>query len=345
MALSKIIPQAIRYPFQQKGSLVFNLLDYLLYTYKRNNWMLRPSFLWRNFKDIEIDRPVFLLGTSGGGLTLVSRMIRRHKDFVSVSGNYKYWSGADEMQIVLGRILPAEFAGIKHKLPPHPKLEKPTSLIYASNEFLHFYRKTPKDYSPELAEKFKRLIRWTIARHAIDTSKARFTDKSQTFTLKVSFLAKILEGANPMFILVSRNPYAICWRDARSILKNHRKLGLENFRQALKVSSQNWTNSVKCALKDSKEVENFLAVRFEDVLIRPERTMKRICDFIEIKFDKELLPQAHHKIPLGSRGRHKWYPLRPQVNEKYFEQMTPEDIEIIDSYVGNYARRLGYKKP
>jgi len=71
-------------------------LNLLWYLWKRNNWMLNPRSWFGRFEEAEIDRPIFLLGVQGGGLTLLSRMLRRHPQVVSVSGNHRYWSGADE---------------------------------------------------------------------------------------------------------------------------------------------------------------------------------------------------------------------------------------------------------
>ncbi|OQX70847.1 hypothetical protein B6D52_03310, partial [Candidatus Parcubacteria bacterium 4484_255] len=62
-------------------------------------------------------------------------------------------------------------------------------------------------------------------------------------------------------------------------------------------------------------------------------------------FNKDLLPQPNHKLPFGSKGKDKWYPIRKDVNEKYLNKIAKEEVEIIDKYVGEYARKLGYEKP
>ena len=77
------------------------------YHWKRNNWLFYPLRFFTQFKHINIDRPIFLLGNQGDGLTLIARMLRRHPDVVSITGNHTYWSGADEMQKVMMCRLPA----------------------------------------------------------------------------------------------------------------------------------------------------------------------------------------------------------------------------------------------
>ena len=79
-----------------------------LFRARRNVWRWDPRF--RRGADVAIDRPIFLLGTQGAGLTLLSRILRRHPLVVGATGGHRYWAGADEGQNV--------FAGA---LPPHSR--------------------------------------------------------------------------------------------------------------------------------------------------------------------------------------------------------------------------------
>lgn len=338
--IKKTFSQA-RHP---QGNLFYNVFNFFYYIYKRNNWMLDFSRFWKDFEDVKIDRPVFLLGFHGGGTTLISRMIRRNEDFVSVSGNYRYWAGADEMQVVLGQMLPPELAGIRHKIPSTTKLKAPTHWLYATDKYLSYFRNTKQDVTPELRDKVTKIIKWNIYRQAVDKNKARFVDKSQIYTIKVSFLNEILKDSNPKFVLVLRNPYVLCCRIVDREANSFRNNNIESRRKQLEFASQHWVNSVRCALKDSEEADLML-VRVEDVLNQPEKCIKKITDFIETEFSNDMLPHREHKIPFGSLGRNKWYPLRSDVNEKYFAKMDKEDIEIIANNVEEYADKFGYSKP
>jgi hypothetical protein len=327
-----------------KKSSIYNYLNFFYYIYKRNNWMLDFSRFWKDFEDVKIDRPVFLLGFHGGGTTLLSRIIRRNKDFVSVTGNYKYWSGADEMQNVLGPILSPELTGIKYKIPAESGLKFPTHWLYATNKYLSYFRNVQKDVTPEIKERFRKTIRWLIARNAIDKNKVRFTDKSQIYTIKVSFINEILKDTKPKFILVLRNPYVLCHRIVNRSPNCFKNNNIKSKEEQLEIASQHWVNSIKCAMKDAKKVD-LMIVRFEDVLNQPEKIIRKVCDFIEIEFDKDMIPQSEHKILLGTLGPNKWYPLRPNINERYFKEMEKEEIEIIDNNVRKYAEKFSYSRP
>ena len=316
----------------------------LYYIYRRNGWMLDPSYFLKN-KDIEIDRPIFLLGPAGGGLSLTSRMIRRNKKVVSVSGNYKYWAGADEMQLVYGPILPKELTGIKYKVPPHPEFPIPRGWLYGTDELVNHHRKTEKDATKELKEKFKKILRWTIKRKRLDKEKVRFTDKSQIYTLKVSFINELLKENNPHFILIVRNPYAMCFRAAQTKGGMNHMKDKFNFEERLKLATEHWSNLMKYSLEDKEKVKNFQIIKFEDVLKDTKNTIQKICDFTDLKFQEDMIPQKDHKIPFGTKHRDRWYPLKENINQKYLKQLTPKQIEIIEERCGKYAKQFGYKKP
>ena len=329
----------------EKHGSFFRFLNFAYYVYRRNNWMFDLSRYYRDFNEIEIEKPVFLLGTQGGGLTLISRMLRRNKNVVSVTGDHQYWSGADEMQNVLGPILPPELTGIKHKAPSDEVFLTPRGWLYATDRLIQDYRNDQSDVNPELKRRFRGILRWVIARNSSGQTP-RFTDKSQVFTVKVSFLNKLLEGSDPKFVLITRNPYAVCYRSAKGKARSLDLLkGEFSLKERVEFAAQHWTNSMKYALEDREKVDSFLVVRFEDILREPKEHLQAICSFAGLSYSEDMLPQPEHEIPFGSRFYDRWYPLRPEVNKKYFKEMNPEHLKIISSRCEEYAEEFGYSRP
>ena len=329
-------------------NLMVLFFDQSWYLWKRNNWMLDPRFYFYSYRDISIDRPIFLIGNQGDGLTLVSRILRRHPDVISVTGNCNYWSGADEMQNVFGPALPAKLTGIRYKAPKHPILTPPRSWSYATDELLPAYRKTEEDANEELARSLKRIIRYLIGRYSLTRDQpARFVDKSQVFTVRVSLINELLKEHDPKFVLITRNPYASCYRAAlgkAGDMKRYKKI--LPFEERLKLCAQHWSNSMKCVLEDEGRIDKkILHVRFEDLLAHPTENIKRICEFVELGFDEDMLPHPEHKIPLGTKYRDRWYPMRPGVNDQYLKRLDRKAIEIIDDRCGELAMKFGYQKP
>jgi len=317
----------------------------LYYAIKRNSWVLDPLSYFGDFSNVEVNSPVFLLGTHGGGLTLVSRMLRRNERVVSVSGNHKYWSGADEMAVVLGSILPFELGGIKHNLPDHPYFKDTTAWVYASDELISRYRLRARDATSSLRQTFLRILRWRIFRHAQNPAEAQFTDKSQVYTVRASFIAELLSHEDPRFILVTRDPYVLAYRapDKAAALR-----GLPpsfSRMEKIRIAAQHWNNSMEAALEDGENITHFSVIRFEDMLRNPKKCLHHICEVTAVEFSSDMLPSMDDHVPFGSRYRDRWYPLRENVNAKYYRKMDPKHVEEISKVCGETAEKLGYHEP
>lgn len=327
------------------GQRIIQTGNLLYYAFKRNNWILDPRRYFSDFDSVKIYKPVFLIGTQGGGLTLASRMFRRNKQMVSVTGNHRYWAGADEMQLVLEKILPEKLTGIgKVKVPSDKVFNNPRGWVYATDRLLGYYRCRAKDADLQTARDFQRILRWIIARHGL-SPRSRFIDKSQLYTVKVSFINQLLEGADPKFLLIVRDPFVSCYRAAKKNLMMPELSSQFNFDQMLDFASQHWSNSIQAALDDGQLMDNFRTIRFEDLLQNPGYILQEMCDFTELEFSPDMLPQAGDQIPLGSLRRDRWYPLRRDVNQRYFEQMKPEHAAIIADRCGELATNFEYKFP
>lgn len=329
-----------------KDSLMYKICNKAYYAYRRNLWMLHPSIYYKNFRDVKINKPIFLLGVQGGGITLVSRILRRNPKAVSVTGNCNYWYGADEMQNVFSPVLPPELTGISYKAPHDKMFGTPRGSLYATDRLITKYRNEAGDVTTETKERLQKIIRWVIAKHSDNRDSARFIDKSQLYTVKLSFINEILKDCQPKFVLVTRNPYALCYRSAQGKAYSIKKISNRfDFSQRLSFVAQHWANSIKYVLGDSSNLENFKIIRFEDFLLNPKQKIKELCDFIELQYFEDMLPQSKHRIGLGNKSSNKWYPLRPNTNDKYIAEMSKADVDVVNKYCFSYAERLGYVKP
>jgi hypothetical protein len=73
---------------------VVHLLTNVYWEYKPI-WTARSLYV--SLEDIEIDRPIFIVGVQGAGLTLLSRMIHRNSSIVTIGGGRAFWTGNNEM--------------------------------------------------------------------------------------------------------------------------------------------------------------------------------------------------------------------------------------------------------
>ncbi len=327
-------------------SAFLSKFDKAYYLWRRNNWMLNPKSYGHGYRNTVIKGPIFLLGNQGDGLTLLSRILRRNPGVVSVTGNSAYWAGADEMANVYEPILGRELSGIRIKAPRHEKLTPPRSWSYACNDLINEYRCTDSDARAEIVLRLRHAIGMAISRHGKKMETPRFVDKSQVYTVKMSFINKLLEDCNPYFILVTRNPYASIYRAATGKAGDMKRYAeYMSLDKRMRICMEHWLNSARCVEEDKRKVSDFMSVSFEELLKSPETVVKRICDFSGLEYSDDMIPQPHHKLPFGMKYRERWYPLRVDVNEQYLRAIPDEYIDMIYKHCGESAELYGYGKP
>lgn len=324
-------------------SELHRFLNRILYLARTYRWMVDPRFY--RAPAIRLDRPIFLLGTQGGGLTLLSRMLRRNDAVISCTGNSSYWSGSDELQNVLGLVLPREFSGIRFKVPKNPRFPPPRSWTYGCDDMLEFYRHGWEDGTLEIRRRFLRILGGLARLHGRGKEHFRFLDKSQSFSLRVGLLHYCLTGCDPRFVLLNRDPYVSIVRAAGGKAGDMWRLQDQMSRTTrLEICAQHYRNCVTAVLEDCRRHESKLKIlRFEDLLSAPEETLKEICRFADLEFQSDMLPKPG-QLPRGSRFPGRWYPLRRDVNQAYESEIDREAIQIVNEACGRaLIETLGYR--
>ena len=320
--------------------LRFRYFGYFLLRFK---WVL--GFLLHK-SNIKIDKPIFLLGNQGDGLTLMSRVLRKSSHLVSVSGNHRYWTGADEMAIVMEPILGPSWRSsgfLTKDVVTHPLFRSPRSWTYGIDELLPHYRQTKDSIDRSDIKKLKSGIRLALA---VNGRSKRFIDKSQIFSIKLGAIQQALDASNPYFLWVTRNPYASIYRAALHMQRDDMyKEASAPFEDKLHFAAQHWLNCTTALENDSMECRNIKRIRVEDFLESPETIAKEICSFLEIPWDLGLLPSADDKIPFFTRYNRRWHPLNTGINDRYLEQITRKDLSIIQSVISDLPKKYGYDAP
>lgn len=123
------------------------------------NWT--PRKLTLALEQIPIHKPIFLLGTHGGGLTVLARVLHRHSDLVYCHGNSSFWAYPDEMQNVgfddLSPNLRLVPVGKNATDFDHPEFGGYRGFNYAVESLFEHYRLKDVDFQIEEAEQLRNL--------------------------------------------------------------------------------------------------------------------------------------------------------------------------------------------
>jgi hypothetical protein len=307
---------------------------------RRDRWRYSPQRWPRSVDIIPLDRPIFVLGLQGGGTTLVTRCLLRHPSVVSMSGNSAYWVATDELGFVRNRMaaLPSSLWSSSHRTDlDHPLFGTEHHSVWASDELLPAYRRVAEDATPADARRFKRVLREHLAVYARNRDEARFVDKTHTNTVRIPYVDALLDGCEPFFVLVVRNPYRLCERAIRRKPPSWRRV--PSHEEQLRLAAQHWDNATRLAFEDGARIPRFRAIRFEDFLRAPEAAVRAICDLVDLPYRPELVPRAGDRLPFATLPTDtKWYPIR----EDSPGAVGPEGVDVIRARCGKLAARFGY---
>lgn len=326
----------LKYPLLRKTSSAY-------YYYRENRWRLLRYFV-RYPDTIRLNKPIFLLGTQGGGLTFTSRIIRRHPDVVSASGNDRYWAGQDECQNMYRDLLPEALSWVDVRIPGQESADH--NWLYANDAHIGYYEQDADKYSPALETEYNRFIYMVLALNGSGrkNQSLRFIDKSQSLSVRVGLVDQLLKASQPRFLLIMRNPVVMCWRAAsKDAVLSRLQLTIED---KVDLAIQHWKNSMNASIQYENTDVALQAFRFEDILIEPQEKMRQIFDFLELDFSPAYMPGPEDRIPFGSMfdafNKRKWYPVRADLNERYLKEIPDWAEEKIRHELKDLMNRLGY---
>jgi len=300
------------------------------YRYKNSLIFSNPKLYINDKSNTNIKNPIFLLGTASGGLTIISRIIRRHPNVISASGDSNYFYGLDEIKQYYKKFIPKILDVFRFK-----NLSPSYGEFYAINKFIGYStikKKKFKSYS----KKYVMLLNAILKVFSKNLNNSRLIDKSQINTLNVKFIDYALKDCSPYYVLVVSNPYAI-------IAKNFINLGQHN-EENLIYSIEHYKNIINKCLKDLQNTKNkYLIINFDNFLSRPEQIIKKIYVFLELKFNKNYMPKKDDLYRIKSTD-YKWYPIRKNTHAKYINKLSKKDIKLINKECSNIIKKLNFIK-
>lgn len=230
-------------------------------------------------------------------------------------------SGTGLVRILLGKhpkisVLPQEGPKLSTLLPDDDRCGLPRRLFGLYPEVYHL---TEKDL-PTLD--FKRILQdwmpsWNL-------NKPVLFEKCPANATRM----RLLQAAFPeaLFIGLIRNPYAVCEGIRR---RRHHKIG---------ECAKHWLAANKTMLEDSKRLNKFILIKYEDLTEAPKATLRKIFEFAGIE-----------NTPIDTTARIKRHNItgKPQsvknLNKLSIVNLSSENIGTINKTAWPFANRFGYK--
>ncbi len=182
--------------------------------------------------------------------------------------------------------------------------------------------------------------------------KPRCGEKTPIYVKSIRKIQRALPEAR--FAHVIRDGRDVCLSIRDRAVKEH----------PVDVIAERWVRRIGQAQRQSKHVPHYMEVRYEQLILETEPTLRRICEFFELPWDDaildyhqqsaERLEEMKRELPadgkrttlsverrMATHARTTQAP-DPRRVSRWREQMDPADRELFESIAGELLTELGY---
>jgi hypothetical protein len=156
------------------------------------------------------------------------------------------------------------------------------------------------------------------------------------------------------------------------LVRDGRDVALSRIRRALDEPppvgriARNWKRRIAAARKQARRLDHYMELRYEDLVADAEPALRRVCDFVELRFDTAMLDYHRHAGErlreiagdLPSRGGKALRPgserlaahalatepPRPERVGAWREEMSAADVAAFEDAAGDLLLELGYDR-
>ncbi len=190
--------------------------------------------------------------------------------------------------------------------------------------------------------------------YASSKGKVRWAEKTPDHSLEISFLSELFPDA--CFLHLVRDgrdvacSTAILSQERKAISQWHSDNLLLEDREIVPNTLQNaalrwklWTERIEEAL----EGRNWLCLRYEDLILSPQREVTRMMDFLGEKFEPAMLDyhRFEHDCPdweWGTRDLKRAQSLTDRSVGRWKEQLSPEVVLELETTIDEALQRYQY---
>lgn len=268
--------------------------------------------------------PIFIGGCDRSGTTLLGSMMGSHDKCVCVP----------ESQFIIDIINGSKFDAnsidslhILKLISNHPRF-KLWGIILDPAPFAKRNRTTT----------YSRLIEWLVTKYGEANRKAQFdywVDHTPSNVKYASALFSLYPNAKLIHII----------RDGRSVASSIIPLnwGPKTIDQAAYFWLKNLSYGL--AAESAFGPNLILRVKYEDLVLNPEQTLKLICEFINLDYQPHMINGTGFNLPAYTRKQHMLVGSKPDPSRinAWENNLSSREIEIFENITGDMLTYLGYR--
>lgn len=174
--------------------------------------------------------------------------------------------------------------------------------------------------------------------HLQRSGKVRWGDKTPPYVRIIPQLTTIFPGAR----------FIVLIRDGRDVAKSFQSLRI--YGKSVRQNTIEWREASRWERKwqASKHASSMLRVRYEDLVLDPEPTLRRICEFIGVSFEPQMLAwqeSVERLVPKREMHVHEKLARTTSHDDvgRWTREMNDREVFIAEAFMGRDLRRFGYE--
>jgi len=278
-----------------------------------------------------IDHPIFICGHPKAGTSLITSLLDGHPNILAYPEETLFFrrflpaarGKNNEERIDLAKKLLIHIFEWNQENPPEHQQNFPDrdySLISFDEVYQHVVKALP-DQNAKLADYLNAVIL------GFGKASELLTEDKQYWVEKTPY--------NELYAdkIFSWWPEAKCIHIVRDPRDNFISYKRKHPEWTSKVFVENWLESTRAGVKNQEEFgkENYFILRFEDLLMNPERSTREVAEFLSIPWDDALLEPT--RVGDGWQGNsmfsEKFQTISTAPIGRWKELIDPFDLEII----------------
>jgi len=189
-----------------------------------------------------------------------------------------------------------------------------------------------EDSKRTLSNIFDELFCTYAEKHSVGSKM--WGDKTPMNTLYLDWIGTVFPHSKFIHII----------RDGRDVASSYLKM--ERYDTILEAANR-WINSIQLAQSfGSKIKENYMEIRYEDLVTAPKDVIKNTCVFLDINYDSKMLDHTKQVEKLGDTDKSHHSNLSKPISSesigKWKNNLSESDQENITKLLHKHLHHLGY---
>ena len=185
------------------------------------------------------------------------------------------------------------------------------------------------------------LVEVVYRRHMQAEGKPRWGDKTPVYVEILPELAGMFPGSRFIHLV----------RDGRDVAKSFQATGWDSGGRWLHDNTREWTKALQYHWRWTRSEfrDRILQVRYEDLVLGTEATLREICLFIGEEFEPQMLAwegKVDEQVPAREQVRHTKLKLRIGAEglDRWKREMSARETFVAEAFMGSHLTRLGYER-